>query len=83
MISSFQEDILDSLGNAYVEDPSPASGRTYFNGEEEYDAACKLLELGFLHEITSGVHDGTRWVHFGLTDTGLEAAEAFYDRGPR
>lgn len=74
-LTDTQRDILDSLGAAYAEDPSPESGRTYMADEPEYEAACGLMEDGLLREVTWGVHANVRWVHFGLTDEGLEAAE--------
>ena len=34
--TDLEEDLLGSLENAYMEDPSPKSGRTYFNTKEGY-----------------------------------------------
>jgi len=70
-----EQDILDSLLAAYVEDPSPESGRTYMADEPEYEAACDLMEAGLVREVTTGIHANVRWAHFGLTDEGLEAAK--------
>ena len=68
-------DILGSISNAFEEDPSPESGRTYCEGEDEYTVALGLEEKGLLRKVESGNHKGTPWAHFGLTDEGFEAVE--------
>ena len=71
-----EADILLSLDNAYAEDPSPESGRTYCEGEDEYDTAQGLLKRGLLRKVEDGTFDaGAKWIHFGLTDDGFKATE--------
>lgn len=71
-----EREILGSIANAYENDPSPESGRTYCEGEDEYEVAQGLLKRGFLREVESGHYNiGNKWVHFGLTDEGFEAVE--------
>jgi hypothetical protein len=71
-----EESILLSIDNAYGEDPSPESGRTYCEGEGEYDAGLKLLKRGLLRKVESGTFDGGEvYIHFGLTDKGFKATE--------
>jgi hypothetical protein len=86
-LSEFEEDILGSISNAYEEDPSPESGRTYlegevtddeeFEGEVPYKTAMGLLEKGLLRKVESGTYgrgkNKTKYAHFGLTDAGFEA----------
>lgn len=70
-------EILESIENAYAEDPSPESGRTYCKGEEEYDTAMGLLKRGLLRKVESGTYKEGRkkipYIHFGLTDAGFKA----------
>ena len=70
-----EADILGSIENAYEDDPSPESGRTYCKGEDEYEVALGLEKKGLLRQVESGAHDGNPWAHFGLTDEGFTAAE--------
>jgi hypothetical protein len=83
-LTDFQNDILQSIACAYMDDPSPESGRTYMEGEETddedfegeipFDAAMALKKKGLLREVESGTFDcGTRYIHFGLTDAGFKA----------
>lgn len=72
--TDLEADILGSIENAWGEDPSPESGRTYCEGEDEYDAAETLKKRGFLRYVENGKHKGTKWAHFGLTDAGFKAA---------
>ncbi len=74
--TDLETDILGSIENAYAEDPSPESGRTYCEGEDEYDAAMALKKKGLLRFVEHGTHKGSKWAHFGLTDAGFNAAEA-------
>jgi len=66
-------EILESIENAYAEDPSPESGRTYCKGEDEYDTAMGLKKKGLLRFVEKGTHKGEPWAHFGLTDAGFKA----------
>lgn len=68
-----QEDILDTLANAFEEDPTPHAGRTYWKDEEEYAIAYDLVDQGLAFVVTWGIFQNRRWVHFGITDEGLEA----------
>jgi hypothetical protein len=76
-LTEMQEDVLGSIGMAYVDDPSPESGRTYFEGEEEYDVAMVLKAEGLLRFVESGKLKGSKYAHFGLTDAGFDLAEQF------
>lgn len=82
-LTEFEEDILGSISGAYEDDPSPESGRTYLEGEEDdeyegefrYKTAMGLKKKGLLRVVESGkCDDGTKWVHFGLTDAGFKVA---------
>ena len=86
-LTDFETEILGSILNAYAEDPSPESGRTYLEGElsddEEhegeipYDTAMGLKKKGLLRKVESGTYPkGEVYIHFGLTDAGFKAAEA-------
>lgn len=70
-----ERDILGSIENAYAEDPSPESGRTYCEGEDEYETAMRLKKKGLLRFVEKGKHKGNPWAHFGLTDAGFDAVE--------
>ena len=73
-----EQEILFSIEGAYEEDPSPESGRQYCEGEDEYETAMGLLDKGFLRKVDSGTFKKGRkrlpWIHFGLTDSGFDAA---------
>jgi hypothetical protein len=71
-LTEIQEDVFGSIGMAYLDDPSPESGRTYFEGEEEYDAALELKKLGLVRVVEKGKHGKSKYAHFGLTDAGLD-----------
>jgi len=86
-LTDFESEILGSIENAYAEDPSPESGRTYVEGEvsddEEhegeipFDTAMGLKKKGLLREVESGTYGrgkkATKYIHFGLTDAGFKA----------
>jgi len=80
-LSALESDILESISDAYAEDPSPESGRTYVDGEEDdefegefrYKAAMDLKRKGLLRVVESGkFDDGSKYIHFGLTDKGFK-----------
>lgn len=80
-LTDLEEDILDSISNAYAEDPSPESGRTYIEGEEDdefegefrFKTAMGLKKKGLLRVVESGTcDDGSKYIHFGLTDAGFK-----------
>lgn len=85
-LSDYETEILSTILSAYEEDPSPESGRTYAEGEEDdefegeilYDTAMALVKRGLLRIIEDGTYgrgkNKTKYAHFGLTDKGFKAA---------
>ena len=72
-LSDAELEILDTTYTAILDDPSPKSGRQYMASEDEYRVASRLLRKGLLRKIDSGSFDGEKWVHVGITESGLVA----------